>query len=246
MLRACGVTRRCLWPRGAETSCTFGVAGKQPVGLRPKETTMWSRAVGCLMTLTLSLLAAPLIAEAQQPKHVHRIGVLSGLGTTPERGPYVEAFLEGMRALGYVEGQNLVLEYRAAAGHYERFPDLAAELVRLKVDVLMMGSTPAALAAKRATTTIPIVMVAMGDPVGRGRVRRPARWQHHRIVRHAARSRRETAGVPQGSAPHRLPRGRPLESRQSSRRPHGAGGGRGGPGVGRPAPPPGGARSRRV
>ncbi len=136
---------------------------------------MWSRAVGCLMTLTLSLLAAPLIAEAQQPKHVHRIGVLSGLGTTPERGPYVEAFLEGMRALGYVEGQNLVLEYRAAAGHYERFPDLAAELVRLKVDVLMMGSTPAALAAKHATTTIPIVMVAMSDPVGSGLVASLAR-----------------------------------------------------------------------
>jgi len=80
-----------------------------------------------------------------------------------------------MRALGYVEGQNLVLEYRAAAGHYERFPDLAAELVRLKVDVLMMGSTPAALAAKHATTTIPIVMVAMGDPVGSGLVASLAR-----------------------------------------------------------------------
>src|SRR5712691_11404084 len=173
MLRACGVTRRCLWPRGAETSCTFGVAGKQPVGLRPKETTMWSRAVGCLMTLTLSLLAAPLIAEAQQPTHVHRIGYL--LGTTREQEPYVEGFLEGMRALGYVEGQNLVMEYRYAEGQYERLPALAAELVRLKVDVLLVVSTPAALAAKQATTTIPIVMMGGGDPVGSGLVASLAR-----------------------------------------------------------------------
>ena len=133
---------------------------------------MWLSAIGLMLTLALGILAAPLAAEAQPPTHVHRIGVL--LGTTPGE-PFVEAFLEGMRALGYVEGQNLVLEYRAAAGHYERFPDLAAELVRLKVDVLMMGSTPAALAAKHATTTIPIVMVAMSDPVGSGLVASLAR-----------------------------------------------------------------------
>src|SRR6266567_9201207 len=118
MLRACGVTRHCLWPRGAETSCAFGVAGKQQVGLRPKETLMWYRAVGCLVTLTLSLLAAPLTADAQPPTHVHRIGVLSALGTTPGRDPFVEAFLEGMRALGYVEGQNLVIEYRGTEGQH--------------------------------------------------------------------------------------------------------------------------------
>ncbi len=133
--------------------------------------------IGFIITCALGCLCvAPLAPEAQQPTHVHRIGALSGIvGTTPGRDPFVEAFLEGMRALGYVEGQNLVLEYRAAAGHYERFPDLAAELVRLKVDVLMMGSTPAALAAKHATTTIPIVMVAMGDPVGSGLVASLAR-----------------------------------------------------------------------
>jgi putative ABC transport system substrate-binding protein len=87
----------------------------------------------------------------------------------------VGAFLEGMRALGYVEGQNLVLEYRGAEGLYERFPALAAELVRLKVDVLMVPNTPAALAAKHATTTIPIVMAAVGDPVGSGLVASLAR-----------------------------------------------------------------------
>jgi putative tryptophan/tyrosine transport system substrate-binding protein len=126
-------------------------------------------AVGGIVTLTLSLLVAPLAAEAQPPTHVHRIGVLAG-GTTSGRDPYVEAFLEGMRALGYVEGQNLVLEYRGAEGQYERLPDLAAELVRLQVDVLLVVITPAALAAKQATTTIPIVMAGVGDPVGSGLV----------------------------------------------------------------------------
>jgi putative tryptophan/tyrosine transport system substrate-binding protein len=87
----------------------------------------------------------------------------------------VEAFPEGMRALGYVEGQNLVLEYRGAEGQYERFPDLVVELVRLKVDVLMVPSRSAALAAKQATSTIPIVMVGLGDPVGSGLVASLAR-----------------------------------------------------------------------
>jgi len=138
--------------------------------------TMWYSTIGGVVTLILSLLVAPLAPEAQPPKHVHRIGVLAG--TTPGQGPgaaFVEAFLEEMRALGYVEGQNLVLEYRGAEGQYERFPALAAELVRLPVDVLMMGNTPAALAAKHATTTIPIVMVGIGDPVGSGLVASLAR-----------------------------------------------------------------------
>ena len=100
-----------------------------------------------VVMLALVILTAPLGADAQPPTHVHRIGALSGIvGTTPGRDPFVEAFLEGMRALGYVEGQNLVLEDRAAAGHYERFPALAAELVRLQVDVIVTQGTPAALA----------------------------------------------------------------------------------------------------
>ena len=80
----------------------------------------------------------------------------------------MEAFLEGMRALGYVEGQHFVLEYRGAEGQFEGFPDLAAELVRLKVEVIVAQGTPAALAAKHATTMIPVVMVGVGDPVGSG------------------------------------------------------------------------------
>jgi putative tryptophan/tyrosine transport system substrate-binding protein len=130
-------------------------------------------AIPLIMTLALGLLMAPLAAEAQPPVKVARIGYL--LGTTREQEPYLEAFLEAMRALGYVEGQNLVLESRAAEGQYERLPALAAELVRLKVDVLLAVITPAALAAKNATTTIPIVMMGVGDPVGSGLVASLAR-----------------------------------------------------------------------
>jgi putative ABC transport system substrate-binding protein len=134
---------------------------------------MWCSAVGSIITLLLSLLAVPLAAAAQPSAKVARIGYL--LGTTQEQEPLLEAFLEAMRALGYVEGQHFVMEYRAAEGQYERLPDLAAELVRLKVDVLLVTTTPAALAAKHATTTIPIVMTTVGDPVGSGLVASLAR-----------------------------------------------------------------------
>src|SRR5712691_1313273 len=141
---------------------------------RGEETTVRRTIIGFIITCALGCLCvAPLAPEAQPPTHVHRIGVLAG--TTREQDPFVGAFLEGMRALGYVEGQNLVMEYRGAEGQYERFPALAAELVRLQVDVLMMGATPAALAAKQATSTIPIVMVGIGDAVGSGLVASLAR-----------------------------------------------------------------------
>jgi ABC-type uncharacterized transport system substrate-binding protein len=125
------------------------------------------------LLITLSILVAPLAAEAQPPTPVYRIGYL--LGTTRAQEPALEAFLEGMRALGYVEGQNLVMEYRAAEGQYDRLPALAAELVRLPVAVLLAAITPAALAARDATTTIPIVMAGVGDPVGIGLVASLAR-----------------------------------------------------------------------
>jgi putative tryptophan/tyrosine transport system substrate-binding protein len=134
---------------------------------------MWCSTIGIGVILALGILAAPLTAAAQPPTHVHRIGALTGY--TRGQDPNVEAFLEGMRALGYVEGQHLVLEYRGSAGQHERFPALAAELVRLPVDVLLVGPTPAALAAKDATTTIPIVMAGVGDPVGSGLVASLAR-----------------------------------------------------------------------
>jgi putative ABC transport system substrate-binding protein len=118
-------------------------------------------------TLAGSLLAAPHAAAAQQVGKVYRIGFLS-----PGPGPSssTEAFRQGLRELGYVEGRNLSIEYRWAAGKVERLPELAKELVLLKVNIIVASSTPTIEAAKRATSTIPIVMVAVADPVGSGLV----------------------------------------------------------------------------
>jgi putative ABC transport system substrate-binding protein len=118
-------------------------------------------------------LAAPLAAEAQQATTVARIGYLL---SNPAANPHLhEAFRQGLRDLGYVEGRNLVIEYRSAEGKLERLPALAAELVALKVDVIVAPGTPAALAAKQATRTLPIVFAAVGDPVTSGLVTRLAR-----------------------------------------------------------------------
>jgi putative ABC transport system substrate-binding protein len=114
------------------------------------------RAIGLIVTLTLSILVAPLAAEAQPPEKVWRIGYLAG---TP-RVPQIDAFIQGLRDLGYVEGQNLVLELKLADGHLERLPDLAAELVQLKPDVIVAAGNVGALAAKQATSTIPIVVLS--------------------------------------------------------------------------------------
>ncbi len=120
------------------------------------------------------LLAAPLAAEAQQAGKVARIGYL-GVGRTAS--PHLrEAFFQGLRDLGYVEGRDVVIEYRFAEGKLERFPALAAELVALKVDVIVAaGGTLGALAAKQATRTIPIVFAVVGDPVTDGLVTSLAR-----------------------------------------------------------------------
>ena len=117
--------------------------------------------------LAIVLLAAPFAVEAQQVGKVHRIGFL-GNSTAALEQNLVEPFRQGLRERGYTEGRDLVVEYRWAEGKYERFPDLIAELIRLKVDVIVTAGTPAALAVKRATTSIPLVMVAVGDPVGTG------------------------------------------------------------------------------
>ncbi len=135
---------------------------------------MWYSAVGFVVTLTLSLLVAPLTAEAQQATNVHRIGRLSA-GSPTEPNPDLEAFRQGLRELGYVEGQNLIIESRYAEGSEERLPDLAAELVRLKVEVIVAGGSSTIRAAQHATRTIPIVMAGSYDPVGRGLVASLAR-----------------------------------------------------------------------
>ncbi len=120
----------------------------------------------------LALGAAPHFSFAQQSGKVWRIGFLA-----PGSGPnaFIEAFREELRSLGYIEGRNLSIEYRYAAGNEERLPELAAELVRLKVDVIVTPATPAIAAAKHATSTIPIVMIAPTDAVGSGLVASLAR-----------------------------------------------------------------------
>ena len=135
---------------------------------------MWYSAVGFLVILTLSLLVAPRTAEAQQATHVHRIGRLSP-GSPTEPNPNLEAFRQGLRTLGYVEGQNLIMESRYAEGREERLPALAAELVRLQVEGIVAGGTSTIRAVQHATRTIPIVMAVSYDPVGRGLVASLAR-----------------------------------------------------------------------
>ena len=115
---------------------------------------------------------APLVANAQQGK-LARIGAL--VLTSADAQSLAKALREGLRELGYAEGQNLVFEFRSADGNADRLPNLAAELVRLPVDVIVATFTPCALAAKQATTTVPIVMAAVADPVGSGLVQSLAR-----------------------------------------------------------------------
>jgi putative ABC transport system substrate-binding protein len=110
------------------------------------------------------LLAAPLAAPAQQVGKVYRIGILETIPAL-QNAAKLDALRKGLRELGYVEGRNLIIEYRSAEGRAERFPDLASELVRLKVDLIVTRGTPAAKAVKGATGTIPVVMAAMGEPL---------------------------------------------------------------------------------
>ncbi|HEV8257162.1 MAG TPA: ABC transporter substrate-binding protein [Casimicrobiaceae bacterium] len=114
-----------------------------------------------------SLVIARSVAEAQPTAKVYRIGFLS-LGTAESVGPQSRVFTEELRDLGYVEGRNLIFERRYADGTLERLPDFAAELVRLRVDVIVAATNPVIAAAKRATATIPIVMTNARDPVGAG------------------------------------------------------------------------------
>jgi putative ABC transport system substrate-binding protein len=121
------------------------------------------RKITCIALCTL-LLAPCSSAEAQQPKKIHRIGLLS----STRSGPITEEFRQALQALGFNEGKNIVIEYRYAEGKDDRLPELAAELVSLNVDLIVVVSTQAAIAAKQASTTIPIVMAISGDVVGTG------------------------------------------------------------------------------
>ena len=122
----------------------------------------------------LAIAAAPLAAHAQQAGKVYRIGMLETRSIVLNAAN-TDAFRQGLRELGYKEGQNLEIAYRSSDGRDERFPGLASELVRQKVDLIVTRGTPAALAAKNATGTIPVVMAASGDPVASGIVTSLAR-----------------------------------------------------------------------
>jgi len=112
-----------------------------------------------------ALLAMQSPTARSQSGKTFRVGILDSVSVA-QNAANLEAFRKGLRDLGYVEGRNLIIEYRSADGHAERFPELAAELLRLNVDLLVTRGTPAARAAKRATDTIPIVIATMGDPRG--------------------------------------------------------------------------------
>jgi putative tryptophan/tyrosine transport system substrate-binding protein len=117
-----------------------------------------------LVALSSAAATWPLAVRAQQPGRVWRIGVLETTSIALNAANF-EALRQSLRELGYIEGQNLIIEYRSAEGRGEQFADLAADLLRLNIDVIVTRGTPAALAAKKATTTTPIVMAAMGDPL---------------------------------------------------------------------------------
>jgi putative ABC transport system substrate-binding protein len=120
----------------------------------------------------VAALATPLVAQAQRAGKVHRIGLI---GLDASEAPGHMALRQGLRDLGYEEGKNLIIEYRPADGRYDRLPALTAELVRLKVDLIVTNGTPGARAAKQATTTIPVVVAIIGDAVAAGIVASLAR-----------------------------------------------------------------------
>jgi putative tryptophan/tyrosine transport system substrate-binding protein len=134
------------------------------------------RLIGLAVVLAFGLTLAPIAPEAQQPGKVPRVGYLSMLSQSDSTfRPLRTAFREGLREHGYIEDQTITIEWRFAEGTRERLPDLAAELVRLKVDLIFAETTPAVRAAKQATTTIPIVFNPLADPVGEGFVANLAR-----------------------------------------------------------------------
>jgi ABC-type uncharacterized transport system substrate-binding protein len=128
-----------------------------------------------IVALILSLVIAPCAVESQQPGKGYRIGILAGSSQDPRAKRGYEILQQGLRELGYVEGKNIILEYRFAEENVALLPELAADLVRSKVDIIVASGHPMVLAAKQATTTIPIVMTVPTDPVEAGLVESLAR-----------------------------------------------------------------------
>ena len=135
---------------------------------------MRPRILGVVLLVTLAFVSAPPAAEAQPAAKVPRIGFLES--SLPSQGqPEREAFRQGLQQHGWVDGRNVIIEYRSAEGRTERFAEMAADVVRLNVSVIVVAGEPIIIAARQATSTIPIVMAAVGDPVGRGFVASLAR-----------------------------------------------------------------------
>src|SRR5215471_6408052 len=136
-----------------------------PIGSEPLRYPLGRRRF--MAAIVGGLLAAPLDAEAQQAGKVYRIGYLSGGSAVAARSS-LEQFRSGLRELGYVEGQNIIIEYRWAEGQQNRLPQLATDLVRIAPDLIVAVTALSAMAARNATASIPIVMVNAGDPVTLG------------------------------------------------------------------------------
>lgn len=130
----------------------------------------------------MALLGGPLAAQAQQAGKIPRIGWLSVGSASREPAENLEAFRRGLQQLGYVEGRSITIEYRYAEGRQDRLPELAAELVRLKVDIIVAVPTPATLAARTATAVTPILMIQSADPVGLGLVASVGRPDRKSVV----------------------------------------------------------------
>ncbi len=143
------------------------------------------RRLALFLSIAIAFVVTPFAVEAQQAGNVPRLCFLTfDPGTAQSPSPRFEAFFQGLRDLGYVQGRTITIDYLVAEGRSERFPALAAECVRVKADIIVVSTTPAAQAAKNTTRTIPIVMLALGDPVGTGLVDSLARpgGKRHRDV----------------------------------------------------------------
>ena len=158
------------------------------------------------LLVTCSLLQMFAVAHAQQPGKIFRIGFLDA-STAAGSAVLVEAFRQELSKLGWIEGKNFTIEYRFGEQKPERLPELAADLVRLKVDLIVVAGGPSALAAKSATTTIPIVMANVGDPVGEGLVASLARPGGNvtGLSSLGARAKHEKARDTQGRGPQARP-----------------------------------------
>jgi putative tryptophan/tyrosine transport system substrate-binding protein len=166
------------------------------------------RLIGLAVVLAVSFILAPLVGEPQPTGKVARVGWLN----TASPGSLDEAFRSGIRQLGYVEGQNIAIEWRWVEGRFDRLPSVAADLANRNVDIIVAGGTPAALVARKTTVTIPIVMVVAADPIAAGLVTSlgRARGQYHGGDSHQPRASREAARAAQGDSAKALSRRDPL------------------------------------